>query len=261
MNRLTRREALQLTTAVALSRLAKAADAEPGFNFLVVNDLHSIDEGCAAIFRDVVAKMRESAPAAQLCLEAGDLADSGTAAQLKTVHESFAELRMPLYAVPGNHDFISESDRSGYDEVFPERINYRFTHRGWQFVALDSTEGLAFEGTRVGEHTLAWLDAALPKLDPDAPTVVFTHFPLGDGVAYRPLNASAVLERLAKLNLRAVFSGHWHGQSERRVGSADLFTNRCCARLRNNHDGSPQKGWFVCHAAPDGTLTRRFVAL
>jgi hypothetical protein len=38
-----------------------------------------------------------------------------------------------------------------------------------------------------------------------------------------------------------------------------LTTSRCCARIRDNRDGSPLKGWHLYRAAADGTLARRFV--
>jgi hypothetical protein len=31
-----------------------------------------------------------------------------------------------------------------------------------------------------------------------------------------------------------------------------------CSRVRQNHDGSPEKGWFVCNAV-NGEIKRRFV--
>jgi hypothetical protein len=31
-----------------------------------------------------------------------------------------------------------------------------------------------------------------------------------------------------------------------------------CSRVRNNHDGSPEKGWFVCQPM-NGEIKRRFV--
>ena len=34
-----------------------------------------------------------------------------------------------------------------------------------------------------------------------------------------------------------------------------------CARVRGDRDGSPLKGWLVCHAAPDGSLAHKFAAL
>lgn len=261
----TRRDALRLAAAplvaLGVGRFAQAAEAAPGFSFIAVNDLHSSSAECAPFFRSVVARMKVSAPDAAFCLMAGDLADRGTAAQYAPLREIFGGLGVPLHAVPGNHDYLTHEDRSAYDAAFPGKLNYSFEHRGWQFIGLDSTQGTDFQGTKISEATLAWLDAALPKLDAKLPTVTFTHFPLGAGVEMRPLNADDLLTRLRTLNLRATFSGHWHGLNEQRLDRADIVVNRCCARIRGNRDGSPLKGWWVCQAAPDGTLQRRFVAL
>jgi hypothetical protein len=96
-------------------------------------------------------------------------------------------------------------------------------------------------------------------LDRKAPTFVFTHFPLGQGVEYRPTNAEALIERLVRLNVKWIHTGHWHGESVRKAGVLTSSTSRCCARLRGNRDGSPFKGWHVYRAQADGTLSRRFV--
>lgn len=254
-----------LTPAVAFGlaaparMLAAETAAEKGFTFIAVNDLHYFDDQCGAWFRQVVAAMKASAPGAAFCLLNGDLSDRGGPDALTAVRTLFGELAMPLHTVPGNHDYLSQTDRSGYDSVFPGKLNYRFAHAGWQFIGLDTTEGVNFADTTISTTTLAWLDGEFPALDPAAPTIVFTHFPLGEGVAMRPKNADAVLERLFTLNLRAAFSGHWHGASERAKGGALLITQRCCARIRGNADQSPLKGWFVCTARPDGSVERRFV--
>lgn len=265
---MTRRAFLgNLPPAAALLAMAHgrllAADPAPGgaaFTFIQVNDLHYVTEECGAWFRAVVEQMKASAPGAKFCLLCGDLADDGTEPALAAVKAIFSGLGMPLRAVPGNHDFTTAESRAGYDAVFPGQLNYAFAHGGWQFVGLDTTEGTNYDATMVGAPTLAWLDAEAQKLDPRAPTVAFTHFPLAEGMTYRPRNAPAVLERLLRLNLVAVFNGHWHGADERKAGSAMLVTSRCCARVRGNRDGSPLKGWYVCEARPDGTLTRKFVA-
>ncbi len=168
---------------------------------------------------------------------------------------------MPVHAVIGNHDYLPGSfDRSAYLRVFPKQLNYRFTHRGWQILGLDTSEGTLSQGTTISAATLAWLDENLPKIPRGAPVIVLTHFPLGEGVFGRPVNAEAVLQRLAQVNLQAVFSGHFHGYTERALGPAVLTTDKCCSRVRGNHDMTPEKGWFVGRAA-GGKISRQFVQL
>jgi calcineurin-like phosphoesterase family protein len=160
--------------------------------------------------------------------------------------------------VIGNHDYTMQTNRAAYEKVFPGKINYTFEHKGWQFVALDTTEGTRYEQTSIQEPTLQWVDEQLPKLDKKRPTVILTHFPLGAGVQYRPLNADTLLDKFREINLRAVFSGHFHGFTERTAREAVLTTNRCCALKRGNHDKTTEKGYFVCDAAGQA-IKRAFV--
>jgi Icc-related predicted phosphoesterase len=262
---LTRREWLRLSAGALLSlglwpgRLRGAdATAHDDFTFIAVNDLHALEEACRPWFDEVVRQMKASAPTAEFCLLGGDLAENGTPAQLTLIKDSFSALGIPCHAVVGNHDYQLATDRSAYERIFPEQINSSFTHRGWQIIGLDSSEGTKAKETRISATTLAWLDQNLSKLDNRRPTILFTHFPLGDSVWARPFNADDLLERCYGFNLQAVFCGHFHGFTERKLGHSIITTDRCCARVRQNHDGTPEKGWFVCQAV-NGEIKRRFV--
>ena len=136
--------------------------------------------------------------------------------------------------------------------------NLKLRHRGWQFVGLDTSDGQRYEKIEIQPATFRWLDDYLPRLDKTKPTVVFTHFPLGLGVKYRPTNADALLDRFRQFNLQAVFNGHYHAFTERTAGGFTLTTNRCCAYRRDNHDQSKEKGYFVGEAK-DGKITREFM--
>jgi 3',5'-cyclic AMP phosphodiesterase CpdA len=234
-----------------------AASSEE-FSFIAINDLHYLEAACRPWFDKVVKQIKSSAPRAEFCLLGGDLADNGTVEQLTGIRDAFAGLGIPLHAVIGNHDHLTDTDRSAYEEIFPGQFNYHFEHRGWQVIGLDSSDGTKWVETIISDATLRWLDDNLPKLEVRKPTIVFTHFPLGESVPMQPLNADAALQRLAHFNVQAIFSGHFHGFTERYRGDASLTTDRCCARVRNNHDGTKEKGWFLCQAS-GGCLSRQFV--
>jgi 3',5'-cyclic AMP phosphodiesterase CpdA len=234
-------------------------EGDPGeFHFLAVNDVHYHDSRCGPWLEAAVRQMRGHAEKPEFCLLVGDLADDGKAEQMAAVRDLVQGLGVPTYVVVGNHDYRTQDDRKAFEDAFPGRINYRFEHRGWLFVGLDSTEGLRADGTAVQGPTLRWLDDELPRLDRRRPLVVFTHFPLGPRVKMRPTNADAVLERFKEHNLQAVFGGHFHGFTERRVGATTLTTDRCCSFFRGNHDGTKEKGYFLCHAR-DGKVELTFV--
>lgn len=258
-----RAASLTLATGGALGRIRAAASTSPSstlkpFRFLVINDLHHATPECTPFFEALVAHMRRQAPYA-FCLVVGDLADTGLNESLIAMRDSFARLEVPIHPVPGNHDCDVGENTDVYNQAFPEKLNYTFTHGGWQFVGLDSTDGNQWHDTHIGNEALAFLDQNLPLLDPQAPTVLFTHFPLAADVRMAPLNTAEVLNRFSGLNLRCAFSGHFHARTERECGDAVLLTNTCCSRVRGPHDGTIAEGYLVCTAHPDGSLEREFV--
>ena len=225
---------------------------------MVLNDTHFQNERCAAWFERVRSSIRSHRPEPEFCLVVGDLSDHGTPTELGSMRDVLRSLGMDFHVVIGNHDYATETDRSAWEPLFPNCLNYTFEHRGWRFLGLDSTQGNHYQGTRIQTPTLAWLDRSLPKLAHATPTVLFTHFPLGPDVKYRSLNADEVLARFRDFNLVAVFDGHFHGFTQRQLGHTTVTTNRCCAISRSNHDGTTERGYFLC-TAKDGQINRQFV--
>jgi calcineurin-like phosphoesterase family protein len=261
---LSRREMLGLSASTLLAlglwpgTLRAQGKVEAGsFHFVVINDLHYMTHKCAAFLDRVLAKIK-SGPAPDFCLIAGDLSHHGTEKELRPVKEIFSRLGVPVHVLLGNHDYITQTDRSGYDAVFPERLNYQFTHKGWQFLGFDSTEGLRAANTLIHESAVRFLAETLSKISKTQPTVAFTHFPLGDKVNNRPRNAEAVLQMFKAHNLQGVFGGHYHAFTERTFEHASVVTNRCCAFSQPNHDKTSEKGYFVCEAK-EGLIRRSFV--
>lgn len=228
-----------------------AKDGGP-FTFLAVNDLHFTDPArCGPWLERVFKAMRRDAPAAEFLLVNGDLTSGAREAEFAGIRDAFKTLGLPVYVTPGNHDMAADGGHRLFDAYFPGQFNQCFEHRGRQFIGVNSAVDQSYEKTRIPASTFDWLDKNLGRLVPSKPTVLFTHFPLGQGVTYRPVNADDLLERFRDFNLQAVLNGHWHGFSQTRWRGAWIATSRCCARSRGNHDGSDKKGWLVCDAKED----------
>jgi 3',5'-cyclic AMP phosphodiesterase CpdA len=233
-----------------------AATSKPQMKFIVVNDTHYMSPECGTYLEGLVKQMKLENP--DFCLHAGDLTEKGELAHEEAVRKIFSELGAPCHTVPGNHDWLTPTDRTPYTSIFPRGLNYSFTHRDWQFIGLDTTEGQKSVATRIQPATFEMLKDIQGRLRKDRPTVVFTHFPLCGSVQTRPLNADDLLAGFDGWDVRSFFSGHYHAYTECRQGTATVTTNRCCALKRNNHDGTKQKGYFVCEVV-EGALVRRFV--
>lgn len=235
---------------------------EPGtvkpIRFISINDPHHEDEACDPWMEALFRQIRTTENAA-MCFCIGDLANSGKRASLEAIKRLSVHAGMPFHPSPGNHD-LDESPVDGfYETLFPGRRNYVIRENGWQFVVIDSTEGDKWVDVTIAETTLDWLDETLPTLDPHAPLVLLTHFPLAAEVRMCPLNAEAVLARFIGHNLRGVFGGHFHGLTRNARGAIQLNTCACVSRVRDNHDKTPQKGYFVIDGDAHGNLRIEFV--
>ncbi len=258
MGRLAGLLAIGAWPGAALAASKKPSGKAGSVRFVVTNDYHHEEPDCdpwlAALF-DQVAQTEGAA----FCFGLGDLANTGKRDSLLSVARLAKRAGMPFYPSPGNHDLDLSPVGGFYAEVFPGRRNYIVTEQGWQFVVVDTTEGDKWKDVTISSDTLSWLDKTMPTLDPAAPTVLATHFPLAAQVRMCPLNAESLLAKFVGYNLVGTFGGHFHGQTENRRGQATLVTNVCVARVRGNHDGTEFKGYWVCDGSPDGTLTRTFV--
>ncbi len=245
--------------------LAHADQGGEDFEFIAANDLHYQDDNCGKFFAAVRAKIGEAAPKAELVLALGDMANRNEAKQLAGMRDILRGWKKDVRVVRGNHDWVLSDDEmqvSGkeFEQLYPDSLNYTFDYHGWQFIALDSTDGPKWQYVDMQPPALRWLDDNLPKLDRRKPTILMTHIPMGQEVraVYRLKNEDAVLDRLKLFNLRAVLCGHYHGQTESRRGAIVITTGKCCSFAASNHDRTPEKGFFVC-SAKDGRIDHRFV--
>lgn len=226
--------------------------------FTVANDFHHDNTGCDEWFKQLCHELAAQ-PDARFCLALGDFANTGKRSSIEAIRDTAKATRLEIWPTPGNHDNDIALTTAVYLEVFPKFLNYTFQRDGWQFVGIDTTQGKDFKDTLVSEATLQWLDDTLPGLDPSAPTILFTHFPLAAATPMCPRNAEDVLARFLKTNLRAVFSGHHHGQTFHQRGEVALVTNVCCSRVKANHDGDLRKGYWLVRADNTQSVTRQLI--
>ncbi len=263
---ITRREALGRISAGTLMAMglwpgalnARDQRDSGSFRFLVINDTHYMSPECGEWLDGVVRQMKTHGTV-DFCLLAGDLTEHGKREDLAAVREVFKGLEVPVYVQIGNHDYVSQTDRRAYEKLFRRRLNYYFTNGGWQFVGLDSTEGILYQNTQIQSDTFVWVRDNIRKLDKKKPLVIFTHFPLGNAVNYRPgqhrsapgLSSASIISRPSSPDTgMASPNDAWARPPLPRTSAAHL--------KRTNHDGTKKKGYFLC-TAKDGQVIREFI--
>lgn len=259
---LTRRQMMKLSAGALLAagfwpRRGFAAEPETKpLKFIQVNDFHYFDDKCSPFFEGLVKAFNKLDPA--FVLVVGDLVDGGTLGQCHALHDILSALKAPYYVTCGNHDPLSQTDRSPWASVFGEKLNVSWEQNGWQFVGMDTSDGTKSNGFDCHLETLTFASSLPAKLDKRKPTFVYTHFPLGPGVTNRLRNADALLEPFKQLHVAAIFGGHYHAFTQRTVNGAVVTTDVCCSFKRANHDNTFEKGFFLIQAA-DGKFQRTFV--
>lgn len=208
----------------------------------------------------VLARIRENHPDPDLILATGDLVGDEPEAYHR-VRQCLEPLAVPVYCLPGNHDFpapMARTLRGGW-----VRWERHLIAGGWQFVLLDSSVPGSPDG-HLAYGELILLDTAL-AIHPELPTLVCVHhnpvpihspwldtMMIGNGDAL-----FAVLDRYPQV--RAVVWGHIHGEFADRRGSIQLLaTPATCVQFKPNtpepqvDELPPGYRWFELY--PDGTL-------
>lgn len=121
-----------------------------------------------------------------------------------------------VYFMPGEHD--AGIDRgAAFQELFGP-THYSFDKHGVHFIVLDNVSD---PGSKIGEEQLAWLQADLARLAPDAPIVVLTHRPLFDLAPqwdWATRDGAQALALLMPHRNVTVFYGHIHQEHHHMTG-------------------------------------------
>lgn len=210
------------STALQLSKLQRTrrGDGE-SFDFAVIGDA---EPGRFWFSRGlfgrpgVFARLLRAADAAgpDFIFQMGDMVSRGTVERFREFVWGLIEarLRAPYLTAIGNHDRHKPHGIT-HDRVYRAVMgatDYVFDRGGWRFVVVDSSAG------RVTKPQLDWLES---QLDPDVPTVVFTHMPpapLGHWTDWGALKGAGGFKEgsarfvalMEKYKVKRVYMGHIH---------------------------------------------------
>src|SRR4051812_12165298 len=131
--RLHRRELLKTGVSTLLAAgvwpgVLAAGDgkASDTLTFLVVNDTHYLDERCGPWLEKAVRQMKERHEQVDFCLMLGDLGEHGRKEQIDSLTQILKGLGRTVYYVIGNHDYVTQTDRSPFESLVTRKLNYTF---------------------------------------------------------------------------------------------------------------------------------------
>lgn len=197
-----RSQRLRVAFILLFSLLVTGCAAPPrrSLTLAVVGD----SQGRVAVWEDIVGAI--NAEGADLVVHCGDLTPAGTHDQYLRFKEQVDKLRVPFYAVPGNHDVRGEGRRL-FEEFTGLPPYWSFAMDGYLFIGLDDADG------ELSREQLDWLTAELAR---SGPKLVFLHVPLwdprpGEDHALKRAEEAARLHDLFRQHqVIAVISGHVH---------------------------------------------------
>jgi len=172
----------------------------------------------AAFLEATVAHLNRFQPTIDAVIISGDLVDGGQPEEYAALRELLSGLKLPFFAIPGNHDergnFLSAFADQPYLVGCEDFAHYTVEDYPLRLIGLDTT----LPGKPYGwlcEERLSWLDETLAA-QPERPTFVFQHHPpFETGVTFMDVqnlrNGAEEIAVLAKhRQVRHVACGHVH---------------------------------------------------
>ena len=128
--------------------------------------------------RKVVHDIANFAPSFDAVMITGDLADGGSAQDYALVKDILAPIKVPIFAIPGNHD-ARRGFREAFEDTLPfahgPKLDYETICGDVRIIALDTViEGQVHGG--LDEHQLDWLAERLAE-QTQFLTLILMHHP------------------------------------------------------------------------------------
>lgn len=191
----------------------------------------------AAYLERCVEAVNALDPHPDCVLLTGDLVDFGTPGEYEILQGLLSPLKMPLYAIPGNHD-----DRRNLCAAFPNLrpdpsadgfVQYAIEEWPVRLVGIDTIIPERGDGL-LCEQRLAWIDRTLAQ-QPDKPTLIFMHHPpFVTGIAHMDALGLANADKFRAIvgkhkQVERVVAGHVHRSIQVRFAGTVASVAPSCA--------------------------------
>lgn len=197
-----------LWAEIVCSVSAFAQNAAGPFRFALVTDTHlkQTDPQNTLTLRKTVKDINNQKNL-DFVIVAGDIADKGDRPSLQQAKQLLDSLKIPYYAIPGNHDTrYCKTATTTFDSVFVQH-HFSFTHKGYFFIGFNTGQGNGNNRGRVNQLELNWINQQLSNKPSHQPVIAITHFPI---VTVQVDDSAKIISTLLKYNVKAILGGHYH---------------------------------------------------
>src|SRR5437870_8352093 len=163
-----------------LEASARATKMNGGLRFVQISDSHigfdkPANTDVTATLRAAVAKIKAAPEQPSFVLHTGDLTHLSKPSEFDTLQQVLAELSLPVFYVPGEHDVL-EDDGKSYLQRFGKGTQgagwYSFDQGGVHFIGLVNVVNLKAGGLgTLGVEQLEWLEKDVTRLTSSTPIV------------------------------------------------------------------------------------------
>lgn len=215
---------------LAIAGMASAKE----FRFAFLTDIHISSNPSSVADLEWAIEQVNQTQGIEFVIIGGDITEEGDGASLRLAKERLDRLKVPFYAVPGNHETKwSESGVTAFADVFGSE-RFRFEFDKFLFLGFNSGPLMRMADGHVAPQDIAWLKAELAKESTTRPIIIVTHYPLKDGDVD---NWYEVTDAIRTHNIRAVLGGHYHSNRTYIYDGIPGILNRSTLRAKDSKGG------------------------
>jgi Icc protein len=225
-----------------------------GLRFVQISDSHigfdkPANTDVTATLRAAIAKIKAAPEQPSFVLHTGDLTHLSKPSEFDTLQQVLAELSLPVFYVPGEHDVL-EDDGKSYLQRFGKGTQgagwYSFDQGGAHFIGLVNVVSLKAGGLgTLGDDQLEWLEKEVKRLTSSTPIVVFAHIPLWSVYpewGWGTDDSARALSFLKRFGSVSVLNGHIHQVMQKVEGHVSFHTAMSTAFPQPAPGSAPSPG-------------------
>ena len=225
-----------------------------GLRFVQISDSHigfskDANKDVTETLREAVAKIKAAPEQPSFVLHTGDLTHLSKPEEFDTLQQVLADLSLPVFYVPGEHDVLNDDGKSYLDRFGKNTKGagwYSFDQDGIHFVGLVNVLNLKAGGLgTLGDDQLEWLERDVKGLSSSTPIVVFAHIPLWSVYpewGWGTDDSARALSYLKRFGSVTVLNGHIHQVMHKVEGHVTFHTAMSTAFPQPAPGSAPSPG-------------------